>query len=78
MESSYVSTPAWTCRVDVRGGVIQSTTARYLQSAYGQTCATWQHVMQRRYGVGVRIVRLHYPPWWRLGSSGPRQRHPGS
>jgi len=55
----WVSTPAWTCRVDVDdAGVIQPTTARYLKSAVGQRWETWLNVARRRYKETLRVEVL--------------------
>jgi hypothetical protein len=58
MQSYYVSTPGWTCRVDVESGVIQPSTARYLKAAHGQAWGTWTRWATRQYGETLRIVSL--------------------
>ncbi len=59
VERWFVSTSHWTVRVDVRAGVIQPSSARFIQAAYGQAWATWRAWVTRQHGRrGVQIVRL--------------------
>ena len=54
----YVSTPQWSCRVDVCDGTILPTTARYLRHAAGFQWHMWRTNLERRYRSSLRIVEL--------------------
>ena len=57
--SYWVSTPHWTCRVEVKEGKIHPSSARYLKTSYGADWDTWRWRMQKKYLLALHIVALN-------------------
>ena len=58
MLSYDVSTPRWTCRVDVCDGRVQRSSARYLRTVYGRAWSYCLGLWRQRYGSTLRVVEL--------------------
>lgn len=58
MPSWYVSTPLWTCRVDVQDNRILPTTARYLHRQVGQPWDAWLARQQQAFGRHLQVRTL--------------------